>query len=453
MKKKPKRKVIKEKPEKEIKRTPVKETAGKTLSGIAGAIKDSVSSAGDSVFCFSKKTAAYMAEGAAKAGTAVGTSVGDLSKRSAGLVAEGAAKAGATIKDAFLRIGPGIRSLNIVKDVGELIGVGEKADIRSKIKELNKKIVTLEYELGCGMSQLDTGEDADNERIRQLVLKINIYKGELDRLQQCLHKLGVRPEVSAYQAQRFDDIKKVLRSMIKKTLEKDIFETMGQKCVFSTAARGLIEKDIEKRTLAVSELGKTGDRNALPLLKEAFLYDDTYLNVEIIRAMINIGDPSAIPFLKEKLSDHNFRIRQECYRGLYLLGGREETRSLIAGIKDGHPEIRRTLAAFLGWLGAKEATPFLIECLKDSSEEVRQSAINALAEIKDSSAVNPLLDLLEGDDDETMEKVKYALSRITGSEISFKTKLKGKRKLKAVEDLREWWNEHKHVGIKEGQTA
>jgi HEAT repeat protein len=377
----------------------------------------------------------------------VGDVVCSLPKSSVDFIAKKTPEVGGKAKGLVVKGVSKINPVYMVKDVGTALGIGEKASLKSKRKELRKKIKSLQFEIGRERSDHSLDIDDENEKIRELIAKIKIYEGEVGRLKQCIEKIDRKEEdVKGRKVEMLSPekqlklVKKNLDSMIRKILrKKDAFESVGQKCVFSNAVKGLIEDDIEARIMAVSELGRIGHREAVPLLTEAFSYGNAYLDSEIASALININEPSVIPILKEKMKDTNYRVRLKCLRGMYKLGGKEVINDLLLSINDDHASVRRTAATCLGWCGDKKAVSALIEVLKDKKIEVRKAAILALGEIRDIKAVIPLIDTIADSGKDLREKIKYSLSKITGQDIPFNTDLSGEKNQQAVIRLKIWW--------------
>ncbi len=387
-------------------------------------------------------------EAVASGAKKIGELVCDFPKNSISFVSEKTPEVGVKAKDLIFKNVPKVSPVDIMKDMGTALGIGEKASIKSKIRELNKKIKSLQLDIGRERSRHALDIKVENEKIKELVAKIKIYEGEVERLKHCIEKIeSKQKEVEGRKVKapspekQFKQTKKNLESMTKKSLrKKDVFESEGQKCIFSNAAKGLIDEDVERRIMAVSELGKIGHRESVPLLNEAFSYGNAYLDSEIISALINIHDPSVLEILQKKMKDPNYRVRLECLRGMYKLGGKEVIDDLLSSVNDDHADVRRTALTCLGWCAAKEAVPALVESLKDKNKEVKKAAALALGDIKDIKAVKPMITALADSNKDIRKKVKFALAKVTEHEIPFNTSFSGEENLKEVKKLRRWWN-------------
>jgi hypothetical protein len=199
---------------------------------------------------------------------------------------------------------------------------------------------------------------------------------------------------------------------------------------------------MEIKTLAAAELGKMGNRAAVPILIEAARFDNPDLTSEVINSLISIGATEAVALFKEKVNDPKYRVRIGCLRGLFKLAGDDEAIPLLTdALRDEHPEVRRSAATFLGWKDRTDAVPALVQCLSDDDARVRKAAVSALANIKDDSSVPPLLRVLGDKDLEIREKALEAIKLISGEEFAFDVKASGNELNKAINDLRNWWQE------------
>ncbi len=344
----------------------------------------------------------------------------------------------------------------------------ETGMIEEKIKEKEKKIEALYYEIGKkGAKGADTGEALESEPIKKLLSDVREYEKEIHRLEGRVGELEEEEkEKEKEKALRKEKLKETARLAIERVKTKDVqadqavkaaienavkhgeFEIASERSTFDKIANDLLDSDMEVKLLAAAELGKMQNEAAVPVLVEALKFDDPYLTSEIINALINTGDSRAIPLFKEKVKAPHYRVRVACLRGLYKLAQEDDTDVmplLTDALRDEHPDVRKTGATFIGWKDDANAAPGLVPCLKDEDERVRKAAVSALANIKDEVAVFPLISVLGDKNRQIRKKAFDAIQTIVGEQITFDLEASGKALSEAMDNLRAWWQE-KRIG-------
>ncbi len=337
----------------------------------------------------------------------------------------------------------------------------EKDEIKRKIAEYEEKIKRLYYEIG---KEGSSAEKLESEKVTELIAKVREYEQEIQRLNARIS------EMAELEAQRKEEAKKekvkpakkkvseeqvnaLVKTAIDKALRHADFDSESQKEIFKKIANDLLDDEMEVRILAAAELGKLGIKATADVLLEAVKFDNYYLTAEIINSLTNIGDPRTLTLCKEVAKSPNHKVRISSLRGLYKMGSDEEIASyLIDALSDDHPEVRRTAVTFLGWKDISDSVPGLIQCLQDKEESVRKAAVTALANIKDTSAVLPLMRSLTDDSMDIRQKALDALKAITGEEVNIDITLKGSELRKAVDALKEWWQNERLSKIDELQA-
>jgi HEAT repeat protein len=97
-------------------------------------------------------------------------------------------------------------------------------------------------------------------------------------------------------------------------------------------------------------------------------------------------------------------VRVKAATELGRLGEKRAIPALIEALKDPNMALRNNAAFALGEIGAEEAVPRLIDLLRDPEERVRKSAIKALGMIRAKDAVAPLLQVLDADNSRVTRK-------------------------------------------------
>ena len=272
---------------------------------------------------------------------------------------------------------------------------------------------------------------------------LNKYLVELEAAERQglpLTKFSVKPR-SEIEGQ----LLKRMRSVAESVTRKATFTLRSDAIIFEKALRDLLEAEMDIKRLAVSELGKLGNKHAGPVLKEALSINNHELQAEIINALIQIEDSEVFPICKRYLKHPYAGVRTACVRGLYKVGQGEAAPLLMEALTDDNMEVRNSAAMFLGWIESKEAIPALLQvAAADSNLRVRKSALQALENIRDPGAVLPLIRLLNDDSKDIREKVLVTLERITGETLAISNGDEAKDRLADVNRLKEWWIKKKH---------
>lgn len=329
-----------------------------------------------------------------------------------------------------------------------------KAEVQAKLIIIENRIRDLYLEIG----KMGTGaDDIDGvlatAQAEEIIEKIKVLENESGALNKYLAeietaerlglppaKFSVRPR-GAIEGQLFKRMSSIAGSCIRKAT----FTLRSDAIIFEKALHDLLEAEMDIKRLAVSELGKLGNKHAGPLLKEALSINNHELQAEIINALIQIGDSEVFSVCKRYLKHPYAGVRNACVRGLYKVGQAEVAPLLIEALKDENMEVRNSSAMFLGWIESKEAIPSLLQvAAADGDLRVRKSAIQSMENIRDQGAVLPLIRLLNDDDKDIRNKVIVALERITGETLAVSGSDEGSERLKDINRLKEWWIKKKH---------
>ena len=150
-------------------------------------------------------------------------------------------------------------------------------------------------------------------------------------------------------------------------------------------------EDPEMRQYLALVLGRTGDREAVPLLTEALRDEDDKTRIYALWALGTLGDPSARGALEAALADQDPGIRKTAAFALGELGDRAAVPRLTALLDDAVTDVRWNAALSLARLGSGAGVPVLEtmvdrrllaqvpEITREQQEEAMVSAIRALA--------------------------------------------------------------------------
>jgi HEAT repeat protein len=167
--------------------------------------------------------------------------------------------------------------------------------------------------------------------------------------------------------------------------------------------------DVEMKRYLALVLGRTGDREALPLLVEALNGEDDRTRIYALWALGILGDPQAKEPLAAALSDQDPGIRKTAAFALGELNDPSVVPSLRPLLDDAATDVRWNAALSLARLGSAEGVDVLESMLdrrllaqvpditREQQEEAMLGAIRALASLRDPRH-RALFDRLAKDD-------------------------------------------------------
>jgi HEAT repeat protein len=152
-------------------------------------------------------------------------------------------------------------------------------------------------------------------------------------------------------------------------------------------------KDPEMRQYLALVLGRTHDREAVPLLVEALKDPDDKTRIYILWALGTLGDPQARGALEGALADPDPGLRKTAAFALGELGDRSVVPRLTESLDDAVADVRWNAALSLARLGSDAGLPVLEtmadrrllsqvpDITREQQEEAMVSAIRALAAV------------------------------------------------------------------------
>lgn len=349
---------------------------------------------------------------------------------------------------------------------------GETENLYRKIKAYEGEIKAVYYEIGKASAQLE-GDTSEAEALREsgavkkMLAQVKEYKKNIAALKERLVELEEEKRAEASRAKEQDKeryrratlmagrVRKGKESVhrnhvvtdvnmsIKEALIHGCFESASDRTIFDKVATDLLDKDIEIRMLAAAELGKMGNKAAVPVLHAAIAQGDGHLVTEIINSLIALGDPASVPIMFDCTQSPNERVRVCALRGLYKLAPDDEKVRPIfhEGLGDQHPEVRKTAATMLGWLDDANAVPALVQCLSDDDIRVRKAVIAALANIRDKSCLGALIRQLRDEDLDIRQRVLDAIKVVSGEQVEFNVSSTSEALDADIERLKKWWQD------------
>ena len=164
---------------------------------------------------------------------------------------------------------------------------------------------------------------------------------------------------------------------------------------------------------AISALGDTGNRQAIPHLEEIFHnMDKEELHAVTIKVIGEIGGDEIIPVLLQALESSNDFVRVRAALALCELRTDQAVPHFLGLIKDGNESLRAIAASSLGLMADKRAVKPLLVALDDKAETVRAVAVSSLGCVADSSVIPILEKALEDDSKVVRKQAAGALSKI-----------------------------------------
>ncbi len=330
-----------------------------------------------------------------------------------------------------------------------------KNEVQGKIASLETEIRNLYLDIGkLGSDNKQDGKLFQHPDVKVKIEKIKKAEAELHSLQNYLanlpanrpvdqpaRKMVVRTKPTATQK-----VNKRVRSLSAAAIRKARFPVKSDAIVFKKSMNDLVDEDKDIRRLAISELGRIGNKAANPVLKEMLRLQDPQILAETINSLIQIDDGDVFKICKSYVTHSNAGVRAACIRGLYKKGQSSAVPQLTESLKDENAEIRSSAAMFLGWLEAKTAVPGLLQVAKDLDKRVSKNAILSLTAIRDEAAVMPLLRLLDNDDLEMRDKIHSAIERILGEKIDFNPTATKEERSRSIDKLKDWWMDKNSPG-------
>jgi HEAT repeat protein len=148
----------------------------------------------------------------------------------------------------------------------------------------------------------------------------------------------------------------------------------------------ILKEDFDdgEREDAAEELGKLGDRAAVPALCAAVRDPEPDVREAVAEALGRLADPAAGPDLVKLLRDPEKKVRQEAVKALGLIGDHERVVDLLPMLGDRSSDIREETAEALGKIGSALALPALRRVVtEDGDTDVRNKAAFAVRVIEE----------------------------------------------------------------------
>ena len=325
-----------------------------------------------------------------------------------------------------------------------------QSEVKVMISSLENKIRDLYLEIGkVGAHVEDESRLFENSSVKKLyedirkhekeIFSLRKYQGALESSDKQQGTAGGAIPYTGFETKK----QRLLESAIASCIRKASFPLRSEAVMFEKAMHDLLDDETDIKLLAISEIGRLGNKHAAPVLKEVLKLENPALQAEAINALIQLDDKEIFQICRTFFNHEYYAVRTACVRGLYKTRRKEAIPLLTTALQDENVEVRNSAAMFLGWLEASSAVVPLLQAARDKDKRVRKSAILSLANIRDENSVLSLIRLLDDPDADIREKVLGAISGIVTEPIDFN--VTDVHNLSAnVEKLKEWWLEHKH---------
>ncbi|MBF0301213.1 MAG: HEAT repeat domain-containing protein [Oligoflexia bacterium] len=343
-----------------------------------------------------------------------------------------------------------------------------KSEVKNRIAYLKNKINELYLEMGkVGSNNAADPEKNvfDSKEVQELTIQIENYEREMNNLNKYLNEIeelekqNIRLSEFTLRGkdnENLEGIDRKIQSAIESCVRKAKFPLKSDAIVFQKVLYDLLDKDMDIRRLAVSQLGKMGNKHTSIPLKEVLKIKNEQLQAEVINALILLEDLELFSICKSFIKHDYAPLRSACVRGLYKSGKQESIPILITSLQDENSEIRNSSAMFLGWLDAKVAIPSLLQAALDSDRRVKLSAISSLSNIRDETSVLPLARLLNTDDNEIRQKIITTIGKIIGDEFKFNSAeatISEEERTMEIAKFKDWYLKKKHGVVTAAETT
>ncbi|MBI9099286.1 MAG: HEAT repeat domain-containing protein [Spirochaetaceae bacterium] len=171
------------------------------------------------------------------------------------------------------------------------------------------------------------------------------------------------------------------------------------------------------RRFACDSLGKIGDEEAIPVLKELLNDPDSILRSYVLTSLAYFDNDEIEEILIQSLRDSFWRIRVAACKALSERGSESAVEILIyKAEKDPEPNVKKAAMAALSVIGGNQAWDFLSGYFGDNknSDVFRSAALKALLEENASKATDSIKTVFE----EEWEKENSWLFNFTCKELS-----------------------------------
>ena len=216
------------------------------------------------------------------------------------------------------------------------------------------------------------------------------------------------------------------------TVRKNLIEKVGNADLNGSIPffiEVLGDPNIEASELAISFLGKSGNKEALVPLIERLHYRNHEIHDPLINSIVKIGKKGHQQIIDDYIDTDDVNIKREIPVILGKMGNKESETVLINFLRDENPLIRKNSVKALEKIIELKNIKYIFATLNDQNIDVRKESIRVLGNIGSKRAINPLTEILKEKDVKIRNLAKNALYKIfkkTNSNDTLYDILKGK---------------------------
>ena len=199
------------------------------------------------------------------------------------------------------------------------------------------------------------------------------------------------------------------------TVRKNLIEKVGNADLSDSIPffiEVLGDPNIEASELAISFLGKSGNKEALVPLIERLHFRNPEIHDPLINSIVNIGKKGHQQIIDDYIDTDDVNIKREIPVILGKMGNKESETVLINFLRDENPLIRKNSVKALEKIIELKNIKYILTTLNDHNIDVRKESIRILGNIGSKRAISPLTDILKEKDVKVRNFAKNALYKI-----------------------------------------
>ena len=199
------------------------------------------------------------------------------------------------------------------------------------------------------------------------------------------------------------------------TVRKNLIEKVGNADLSGSIPffiEVLGDPNIEASELAISFLGKSGNKEALVPLIERLHFRNPEIYDPLINSIVKIGKKGHQQIIDDYIDTDDVNIKREIPVILGKMGNKESETVLINFLGDENPLIRKNSLKALEKIIELKNIKHILATLNDHNIDVRKESIRVLGNIGSKRAINPLTEILKEKDIKIRNLAKNALYKI-----------------------------------------
>ena len=158
----------------------------------------------------------------------------------------------------------------------------------------------------------------------------------------------------------------------------------------------LDDADEEVRVTAIRSLERIGDESVVPQIADKHKDPLHTVRLQVALTLGKLLDPVSIPALQTLMYDADDTVRVSAARSLGRIGNQDALDILVeVALIDESEAIRGHVVEVIGEVGAKDQIPRVEDALLTESDDVRAHAARVLGQLGDDSSVPVLIGALE----------------------------------------------------------